>query len=1655
MAQLAQRTVALVGFDSIQQSALSTILQGQGYAVVAFASADEAVAAPDSALPDVFLSGLSAPDVDGWRLCRRVRSSDRPGLRDVPILLLSATLTGEEAARTTVELGGDGLLPFPVDAGRLADSIQGLLSGRPAAGPARDRAFEAATERYRLLFSSMLDGCALKEAIFDGEGRLADFRFLMVNPAFERMTGLSAAAILGKTMLEVQPGTEKRWIESYGRVALTGEASRFEQYHAGLGRHFEVVAFRSEARNIVCIFKDITEYKEREKRARRLASLNELLTQANQAISRATSREELLESICRSATQRAGFRLTWIGFLDEATGEIRQCAQDTDEQGFPYPIRASECAVNRRAIKEGKPVVCNVMSPSQSDADCHLRAMDADIASCAAFPIRLRGNARGTLCVHSAEEGFFQEAEVERLEELARDMSLALDALDAEAERQRMVAALQESEATFRGLCDGALDAIVTIDGDGRVTLWNPSAERMFGYAAAEALGLPIHEIVAPAIEWRRGEANFPFFQKPGQGPLVGKVMEMTARRKDGSEIPIELSLAAVQKSGRWQAVAIVRDVTARREASRQVEEANLRYHLLAEQGRTIIWEMDVDGLYTYVSPVSETVWGYRPEELAGKKRYYDIAPEEGREAFRAAAAEVFARKGQFHGLEKQVRAKDGRSVWASSTGMPVFDERGEFRGYRGSSTDITERKQAEEEKRLSELRYRSLFENMLDAVAYCKMMYDEQGRPVDFLILEANGAFAKLTGSGDVSGQLVSVAIPKFREQCADLLKTYGRVASTGVSERFETYSMPFSQWRSVSVYSPEKGYFVAVLDDITERKQHEADRETMLALLRMMNASSDTRELICAITGRLHEWSGCETVGIGVWDGGEFPRYETRGFPPEFVRSDDYPCARDANREMPGEGQGEPATQCRCCEALTGRFDPHMPCYTAGGSFWTNSASRLRAATVEDERQARGHCRCEGPGFESLALIPLRSSGQTLGLLQFNDSRPDRFSRERIAMMERIAGSLAIALEQRNTQEALRTSEQRYRLISENTVDMIWMLHLESRRFTYVSPTVRRLLGYSPEEFSTKDVADVLTPESYRYATSRLTERLAAFEAGDKSARTEVAQLDQVRKDGSVVKTEVAVTLLPGRPGHPAELLGVTRDITERVQAETRLMLAQKMESVGRLAGGVAHDFNNLLTVINGYSHLLLRSMKGGDPLKESLEEIYKAGKRAAGLTQQLLAFSRKQVLKPQVLDLNHAISEMRPMLARLVGEDVDLFVELHPKAATVRADPHQLEQVVMNLAVNSRDAMPNGGELSIATAVVRWDENQARTVPGGRAGAFVVLTASDTGAGMSEETRQHIFEPFFTTKEFGAGTGLGLPMIQGIVEQSGGFIEVVSEPGCGTVFRIYLPKVEDAAADSSKPEDVPAEGGRETVLVVEDQADVRKYAAAALGAYGYQVIQAENAGEALLLCEREGERIHLVLTDVVMPNLSGRELANRLAKRCPGIKVLFMSGYTDDAIVHHGVLEQGTEFIQKPFSPSQLALKVREMLAAAHHKARILIADDEAGVRSFLRAALEDGGYEAIEAADGEQALKEVRAGQVDLVLMDLVMPQQEGIETIRILRHEMPGIGIIAISGAFGGQYLDIARLLGAQAVLTKPVSADTLLAKVAEVLQSLR
>ena len=504
-----------------------------------------------------------------------------------------------------------------------------------------------------------------------------------------------------------------------------------------------------------------------------------------------------------------------------------------------------------------------------------------------------------------------------------------------------------------------------------------------------------------------------------------------------------------------------------------------------------------------------------------------------------------------------------------------------------------------------------------------------------------------------------------------------------------------------------------------------------------------------------------------------------------------------------------------------------------------------------------------------------------------------------------------------------ALRRNEQRFRALVEHSWDAVALLGPDGS-ILYGSPATTRILGYDLAEFLRLNALELIHPEDRDTVVGRLTESMA-----NPGGRVDVAA--RVRhKDGSWRFLEGVFTNLLDDPSVGA-IVNNYRDATERRSLEQQVIQAQKMEAVGRLAGGVAHDFNNILTAIGGYTDLLLADLPPDDPRREDVDEIHRAADRAAALTQQLLAFSRRQVLQPKVLDLNALVTNVEKLLRRLIGEDVQLATALAADVGRVRADPGQLEQVIVNLAVNARDAMPAGGRLTLETQNVDLDAAYAaehRTVV---PGAYVVIAVSDTGTGMSADTQSHIFEPFFTTKEVGKGTGLGLATVYGIVKQSGGSIWVYSELGHGTTIKVYLPRVEEPAESLAAPAIVDAASlrGTETILLVEDEPAVRGVARQVLARQGYTVLEAPDGPTALTIIGAGGPRVDLVLTDVVMPGMSGRTLADKLRQRYPGLRVLYMSGYTDDAIVRHGMLEPGLAYLQKPFRPDALVQRVREVL------------------------------------------------------------------------------------------------------------------------------
>ena len=686
-----------------------------------------------------------------------------------------------------------------------------------------------------------------------------------------------------------------------------------------------------------------------------------------------------------------------------------------------------------------------------------------------------------------------------------------------------------------------------------------------------------------------------------------------------------------------------------------------------------------------------------------------------------------------------------------------------------------------------------------------------------------------------------------------------------------------------------------LATLFDITERKNAEKLQAALYRIAEESSRAKNLDDLYPVLHGIVSELMYAKNFYIALYD----PAKQSVRFPYFVDEAEERP-----EGDMP-VGKGLTEYVLRTGQPLL--FSPEAP----------------------DSRTQLGVFQPIGPASVDWLGVPLKKEGVAFGVLTVQSyTEKVRFTETEVEILTFVSQQVANALERKRAEGALRESEMRNRSLVQSAVYGIYRSSVEDR-FLDVNPALVNMLGY--------DTADqVLDLSLAKDVYVEPDERARLVQQYHKDQQISGVEVRWKRRDGKAIIVRLSGRAMTDSEGKTVYFEMIAEDVTERRALEEQLRQSQKMEAVGRLAGGVAHDFNNLLTVIRGYSELILSQLGPGEPLQAEVEEVRKAADRAALLTQQLLAFSRKQVLAPKVLDLNTVITNMDRLMRRLLGEDVNLVTKLERDLGRTKADPGQIEQVIMNLAVNARDAMPEGGTVTIETANVELDEFQSREFAV-TAGMYVLLCFSDTGHGMSTETRARVFEPFFTTKEQGKGTGLGLSTVYGIVKQSGGYIWVYSEPGLGTTFKVYLPMAaEQAEKRPAEPSSTAIHRGSETILLVEDEDGVRTLIKQLLQRQGYNVIETRHGGEAMLECERNHSPIHLLLTDVVLTHMNGRELAQKLLPIRPDMKVLFMSGYSEEAIAQHGVLNPGTEFLQKPFTTEALIRKVREMLDAPLHAA-----------------------------------------------------------------------------------------------------------------------
>ena len=795
-----------------------------------------------------------------------------------------------------------------------------------------------------------------------------------------------------------------------------------------------------------------------------------------------------------------------------------------------------------------------------------------------------------------------------------------------------------------------------------------------------------------------------------------------------------------------------------------------------------------------------------------------------------------------------------------------------------------------------AEKNYRSIFENAVEGIF--------QSTP-DSRFLTVNPALAGILGYNspaeviacfsDIGQQLY--VDPASAAEVAQIMRERGILQAF----EFEAYRKDRERiWLSLNmrVVRDEKGAEVSregTIEEITERKRGETERLVMFEIIQGISTSADLEALLKLVHQAIQKVVYADNCFVALYD---------------------EPTDRLGMQFFIDKYDSAPAPQKlgKSCVA-------HV--------FRTGEALLINHELF-DQLVETGEVELFGKPSPSWLGVPLNTPAKTIGVLVVQHYEDDRAYSERdVEFLSSVGGQIAVAIERRRADQELRESEERYRLFFESSPQPMWVYDLETLAFLAVNKSAVNHYGYSREDFLAMTIKDIRPTEDIPALDDFLASSLERVSAGSIWRHR--------KKDGNIIEVEITAHSLVF-DDRRAELV-LAHDITERHRLETALFASeeqlrqsQKLEAIGQLAGGVAHDFNNLLTAINGYSALALRRVGPDHPISSYLEEIKKAGDRAANLTRQLLAFGRKQLLQPLAINLNDIVGDMIKLLKRLIGEDVQLITKPGAGLKQIKADPGQLEQVLVNLVVNARDAMPRGGTVTIETANTTLDGAYASTHVGVTPGEYVMLAISDTGTGMDQDTRTRVFEPFFTTKEKGKGTGLGLSTVYGIVRQSGGNVWVYSELGKGTTFKVYLPQVEDeVAARADAKEDVPRHRGTETVLLVEDEDTVRKLTSELLVESGYLVLEANGGEQAMALFKEHKGPIDLLITDVVMPKISGKQVAAQLKEVHPETKVLFMSGYTDEAIVHHGIVDSHIAFIQKPFSENALTRKVRDVLDA----------------------------------------------------------------------------------------------------------------------------
>jgi len=1127
----------------------------------------------------------------------------------------------------------------------------------------------------------------------------------------------------------------------------------------------------------------------------------------------------------------------------------------------------------------------------------------ADIRSAISIPMQVANKLVGIINLNMTNRlRPFTLGQMKALTILAGTAAAALESAS-------LYSQVQKAEENYRSIFENAVEGIFQSTLDGQFMTANPAIARILGYESPAELIARVTDATSQIYVHPEDRAEAGRLQKEA-GTLLG--FEFEANRKNGDKIWLSLNRRSVRdkKGVELYHEGTIEDITERKRAQEALTESERRKNAILNSALDCVVSIDHEGIIIDFNPAAEHTFGYTSQSIVGKKMGDLLVPPSLRSQHEHGFAR-FLTTGCSSMLGKRIEISamrsDGREIPIELSIVAIGERpRPKFTAF---IRDLTERKRAEDEQARLNSQIREHTDRLKTIVATVPgVVFEVGGSPGSAenrtnFVSEYIGPMLGYTVSEWLAapGFWLSIVHPDDRErvrQAAVLEFTEGRNGSHEFRWIRKDGRIVWVQAHTIVVRN-EDGKVAGVrgvVTDITERKRVEemqARRETQALFRAEVGAALAVSQAPLRVT-----LAACAEAMV-------------KHLHAAFAR------VWTLNRE-------EDVLELQASAGIYTHIDgghSRVPV----GKFKIGKIAQERAPhitnDVQNDPRVGDHEWARQQKMIAFAGYPLLVEDRLLGVMAM-------FSREQLPedtldAMASVADVISQGIERKRAEHELRNSEERYRDLVENAHDIIYSHDLQGH-YTSMNKAGMLITGYNLEEALALDLTKTVAPEYQEQARDMLRRKLA----GESLTAYE---MEIVAKDGHRITVE-ANTKLVYQDGVPVGVQGIARDVTRRKQLEEQLRQSQKMEAIGQLAGGVAHDFNNLLTAINGYSGLALQRIDEHHPLRSYLEEIKKAGDRAANLTRQLLAFGRKQILQPLPINLNDVVTDMTKLLRRLIGEDVEFTAKLNPALKKIKADPGQIEQVLVNLVVNARDAMPQGGNLTIETAAVELDREYALQHVGVSAGHYTMLAVSDTGTGMDEITKARIFDPFFTTKEKGKGTGLGLSTVYGIVKQSGGNILVYSEPGHGTTFKVYLPQLqtEPQKIEAVMPE-IVMPGGSETILLVEDEDVVRGLAVKILEQSGYRVLSASRGEDAIHLALKQADEIDLLLTDVVMPETSGKEVADRLRELRPGLRVVFMSGYTDEAIVHHGVLDSNVEFIQKPFTPNALVRKVREVLDA----------------------------------------------------------------------------------------------------------------------------